>query len=177
MFLNGRALGDSTGKYTCHQPGGSSVVDYGIVEDELFHKINYLRVHEYQPELSDHCQLSTQIKTWYKFTDTKLTLKNMPPKYTWNNESKQMFSLALQAPNSQEKIDSFLNNPTQDTNVLAGDLEEIIISAANNSLKIKRNQTSKKNKKWFNNDCWRMKRELKRLSKLILKQPFEETYE
>ena len=109
-ILNGRALGDSTGKYTCHQPGGSSVVDYGIVEDELFHKINYLRVHEYQPELSDHCQLSTQIKTWYKFTDTKLTLKNMPPKYTWNNESNQMFSLALHAPNSQEKIDSFLNN-------------------------------------------------------------------
>jgi hypothetical protein len=30
-ILNGRVIGDLFGKYTCHKPTGSSVVDYSLV--------------------------------------------------------------------------------------------------------------------------------------------------
>jgi hypothetical protein len=34
-ILNGRVIGDLFGKYTCHKPTGSSVVDYIILSEEL----------------------------------------------------------------------------------------------------------------------------------------------
>ena len=43
-ILNGRKIGDLTGKYTCHQYNGSSVVDYIIAGPNIVNKINYFHV-------------------------------------------------------------------------------------------------------------------------------------
>ena len=34
-ILNGRVIGDLFGKYTCHKPTGSSVVDYIILSEDF----------------------------------------------------------------------------------------------------------------------------------------------
>jgi hypothetical protein len=39
VLLNGRAPGDLPGKATCFKHGGSSVVDYGVVSDDLFSSV------------------------------------------------------------------------------------------------------------------------------------------
>ena len=61
-ILNGRTLGDLEGKYTCHRPTGSSVVDYGISSEEFLDRIDTFTVHEYMGHLSDHCKISAQIR-------------------------------------------------------------------------------------------------------------------
>ena len=55
-ILNGRKIGDLTGKYTCHQYNRSSVVDYIIAELNIFNKINYFQVLPFTT-YSDHCQI------------------------------------------------------------------------------------------------------------------------
>ena len=57
-ILNGRTMGDLSGSYTCHQPLGSSVVDYMIVSEDMIPNIIYFQIHNYLPDLSDHCQIS-----------------------------------------------------------------------------------------------------------------------
>ena len=55
-ILNGRKIGDLTGKYTCHQYNRSSVVDNIIAEPNIFNKINYFQVLPLTT-YSDHCQI------------------------------------------------------------------------------------------------------------------------
>jgi hypothetical protein len=55
-ILNGRAFGDSLGKYTCRSPVGSSVIDYGIVSENLLSSILYFSISDLRRSLSDHCK-------------------------------------------------------------------------------------------------------------------------
>ena len=46
------------GQYTYHQYQGTrnkSTIDYVIADEDLYHKVQYLYVHENKRELSDHC--------------------------------------------------------------------------------------------------------------------------
>lgn len=59
-ILNGRTLGDSNGKFTCHRPLGSNVVDYLIVSEELLSDILYFPVHPFKGTFSDcHCKITS----------------------------------------------------------------------------------------------------------------------
>jgi exonuclease III len=57
-ILNGRKPGDTMGYLTCHKYNGSSMVDYGLVNEELFNDILYFHVHKSLSHISDHCQIS-----------------------------------------------------------------------------------------------------------------------
>ena len=56
-ILNGRKISDLTGKYTCHQYNGSSVVDYIIAGTNIYEKINYFKILPLT-RFSDHCQIT-----------------------------------------------------------------------------------------------------------------------
>ena len=57
-ILNGRVVGDLTGKKTCFKYNGSSVVDYVIISSGILNYVNYFIVNALEPHLSDHCSLS-----------------------------------------------------------------------------------------------------------------------
>ena len=57
-ILNGRMLGDLSGKFTSHCSLGSSVIDYCICSDKLLSKILSMKVHDFDRSLSNHCMLS-----------------------------------------------------------------------------------------------------------------------
>jgi len=60
--LNGRTFGDSTGKYTCFNYAGCSVVDFFIVSEKLLEDILYMSVSDFIPLLSDcHCKISMKL--------------------------------------------------------------------------------------------------------------------
>ena len=61
-ILNGRCIGDLTGNFTCHNFHGSSVVDYACVSECLLPKVKSFSVHNFLPDLSDHCQISLIMK-------------------------------------------------------------------------------------------------------------------
>ena len=75
-ILNGRKIGDLTGKYTCHQYNGSSVVDYITVEPNIFDKINYFQVLPLTT-YSDHCQIIANLDIKPK-NPTNVSKKAMP---------------------------------------------------------------------------------------------------
>ena len=60
-ILNGRCLGDITGKFTSFQYNGNSVVDYGIVSDSFLAKVLFFHVHDPLPYLSDHAKITVQV--------------------------------------------------------------------------------------------------------------------
>ena len=61
-ILNGRCIGDLTGNFTCHNFHGSSVVDYACVSECLLSKVKKFSVHNFLPDLSDHCQISLMMR-------------------------------------------------------------------------------------------------------------------
>ena len=84
-ILNGRALGDMLGQYTCHTPNGSSTVDYVIVSEKFLDQVLFFRVTEFIPTLSDtHCKLEWAITARYKMTKSNNTVKfhQCPPPQT-----------------------------------------------------------------------------------------------
>ena len=65
-ILNGRVIGDLFGKYTCHKPTGSSVVDYIILSEVLLTSVLYFKVSDFIPNFSDcHCKLSMNLLAKY----------------------------------------------------------------------------------------------------------------
>ena len=60
-ILNGRTLGDFMGKFTCHTPRGSSVIDYFISSRSLSNTIFNMYVHDLSL-LLDHCAISMKLK-------------------------------------------------------------------------------------------------------------------
>ena len=61
LSLNGRKLGDTSGKLTCHEFNGSSTVDLSIVSRDLCDKIQYFRVLD-PVWFSDHCPIEMSLR-------------------------------------------------------------------------------------------------------------------
>ena len=59
VIVNGRTVGDISGKMTCHTHNGSSLIDYVLCSHQLFSYID-LKVGDLS-SLSDHCLISTEI--------------------------------------------------------------------------------------------------------------------
>ena len=64
-ILNGRCISDYFGSLTCHQPNGSSVVDYLITNENNIVSFRYYNVLEYNGAVSDHCCVSLALKCNY----------------------------------------------------------------------------------------------------------------
>lgn len=60
MIVNGRKLGDTTGKKTCYKYNGSSTVDYYIATANLF---------------GDITNMNVENQTWYSDSPLSLNLK------------------------------------------------------------------------------------------------------
>ena len=71
ISLNGRKIGDTSGKFTCHQYNGSSTVDLDVVSWELYDKIQYFKV--LQPLFfSDHCPIKISLEIGNLVDDGKI---------------------------------------------------------------------------------------------------------
>ena len=154
---------DLTGSLSCFQPLGISTVDYIITSEDLLSSIIYFQVNKLKPDLSDHC-LSCLLKCnfYESFNDSKKIL--MPDKFIWNDKSQLLFEAALNSYNIKLKIkylkEKGYNNEDVDTAV--SDFNNILLQAAEMSLRKKKSNSSKKkkrksHKKWFDNDLLKIK--------------------
>ena len=62
ICLCGRTKGYPLGNFTCFTPKGNSVVDYVILNDDLFNDVVYLKVNPLS-YLSGHCPISFALKS------------------------------------------------------------------------------------------------------------------
>ncbi|VDH89489.1 Hypothetical predicted protein [Mytilus galloprovincialis] len=159
-ILNGRVLGDTFGGLTCYTPNGASTVDYVLVSESILNQILYMRICNFIPTLSDcHCLLEWSLSAKYclKTDCDSVKTHKMSPGFIWSDDSPALFQDALFTAEIQQRLDKFLKlEPIDSQNAIDSaslELTDIIITAANISLKRRKAQTGKgvKHQKWF--DC------------------------
>lgn len=173
-ILNGRTLGDLDGKLTCHKWNGSSVVDYGIVQSDIFYTIDYFKVHDFLGHLSDHSFISLGLKCKFK-NRTNECLKNthtINSTFKWDSQSELVYRSTLSSNSIREKINK-LCHTCSDTSMTVDDMTEktntILLTAANQVL-VKRKCSRKHNqkkRKWFDKDCFYLRRDVIRLGRQL----------
>jgi exonuclease III len=109
-IANGRVLGDSGGRFTCHKYNGSSVVDYILAEHTTLSKFLYLTVDELLGDLTDHCKISFALSVHVQqsncITQTQQQSRKIPGKFIWNPDAKEKIKENLASESNQ----SFFNN-------------------------------------------------------------------
>ena len=86
-IANGRALGDSMGKFTCYKYNGNSVVDYCLLSENLYTDILSFKVEDIIPRLSDHSVISLRIVASFRPVTSDIKIKDFPRQFVWNPES------------------------------------------------------------------------------------------
>lgn len=178
-ILNGRCLGDTFGYYTCHRSNGSSVVDYMIVNEELLNRILCFKVHMLAGALSDHCMISSLVKTNFKTVKTNITTNVgfQVQEYLWKEGDIQNFQTALVSPESQQKINEILGtnyDTNNDSNSAVMHLSNFLTGVANNVLHQTHTSTKTRkirNKPWFDKSLFCMRKEVTSKAKLLSRFP------
>ena len=97
-ILNGRSVGDLSGKPTCVTYNGCSVVDYTVVSYELLSSIGFFKVHEFTA-LSDHCPISCGVMDHCNSDlNNSSNLSPLPGKHIWTEQSVKSYKNNLQSP-------------------------------------------------------------------------------
>ena len=148
-ILNGRKIGDLTGKYTYHQYNGSSVVDYIVAESNIFNKITYFQVLPLT-KYSDHCQIVANLDIKPKnptSTDGKSYAK-APGQFKWDSNSKQKVNSYLKSHEFTKAIEILKQNLESTAsdihmNTAVTDLTNILVNVSSNCLKLNKTQKRK----------------------------------
>ena len=102
LILNGRRVGDLSGKLTSHQWNGSAVVDYFLSPNEFIKNIPKFKIGQFIPWLSDHCPLHTTIsvnglKNKNKCDKTNSNLKSLHPGFIWDTNATSRYKTGLKS--------------------------------------------------------------------------------
>lgn len=181
-ILNGRTLGDLSGKLTCHKWNGSSQVDYGIAHHSLLPMIRFFKVHDCLSDLSDHCIISLGLHLPFPTQVESTELHTLPSRYKWTESSITQFKSELAYSTYDPDVLSLTLNKTSDTDIdsLTDRVTKLLVSAADtatNSPKPKsvRQASTKlwnhRHKKWFDSDCHSVRRLLNSLGRNLTKNP------
>ena len=110
-ILNGRTLGDLTGKFTCHTSRGSSVIDYIIASKSLSNSIFNMFVHDISL-FSDHCAVSMKLKICKDNLIDDNILNDgidencipLPDNFVWSEDAKRLYQKVFETEEIKSKI-------------------------------------------------------------------------
>ena len=106
ISLNGRKLGDTSGKLTCHQYSGSSTVDLNIVSWDLYDKVQYFRVLD-PVWYSDHCPVEMSLSIGHILNKIPINKDDFIPldqDFQLSEEAAYQFSEMLQSQPIQQRL-------------------------------------------------------------------------
>ena len=179
-ILNGRIIGDSTGKKTCFQYNGSSLVDYVITDTSSLHNVQFLTVNPLQPIISDHCQISYGVKITAVKKTTNTTSDRLRKLKTVfiNDEARNKIPILLESEEYKIKFEQILTNASgsdQETiNHLTKNFSKILNEVGDKAgIKYKKvNKNSQEtNPNWFDHECATEKENLRSLGKKLCENP------
>ena len=194
---NGRKMGDILGEYTCYKWNGQSVVDYCLASPGIYDKISSFTVHDFIPQLSDHCSVSLTILTDFHFhhqTTSQMHLLEKPVKLNWSKKIEANFENIIQSSDAQIFLANFAQNEINaDQNSIDNATEtftDFLISCAKKAddeklkleckamkksplpnWKFKRKPMRIKQPNWHDNSCEELKKKLRHTSLLLKKFP------
>ncbi len=167
-IANGRVLGDTVGKLTCHKYNGSSVVDYVLADNVMLPQIRYLQVSDFIGDISDHCLVSFGLAVHAKTLTPKPTGSPLAKTFRWRKGAEPLIQKAIATHPSLSKL---LDNEMSDIHEEVEALNNLITQAAAKYL-VKGSSSKKvKNKKWFDRPCYILRKEVKKLSKALATNP------
>ena len=182
-IMNGRKLGDSVGKMTCHEYNGSSAVDYFLADSEIASHIRTVEVLDRFDHISDHCPISVTIDVNINIFPRESKSNNLktmkaPINIKWNKLTENQFVTMLSSQYSLEKINSLAETNISNSIEIeesVNSLTGILTDAANikplnrNLSKKYKHKQTKTNKQWYSEDLSLLKKELKRLGSEFVK--------
>ena len=174
MILNGRTKGDLCGNYThLNFNNGPSTVDYGLCNEKSYAFIDNFLVLPMN-ELSDHSKIVTIFKDNPSINSNNesdhYNWKSRGVLYQWDKRSKSNFFNELKTNTKEieeitQRIDAGLIHGTGEK------IQQLFINTAKATLKTKTKKISKnwkkrnKSKKWFDDDCKKLKTEVRKFGK------------
>ena len=170
-IANGRTIGDLQGKLTCHQPNGSSAVDYAIINDSLTDYIQSFRV--LNPDTgSDHSPIKLNVALRHKLKKEKNDNSKLPAKIRWNDATKQRFEIKINSQGTLNKLTELHGKLSQKEDNTDEVLSELIELITPDKIRTKKShQTKRSPKKWYDLTCQEMNRKLRDVTKLYIKSP------
>ena len=169
-ILNGRTLGDTTGKLTCHKSNGSSLVDYFVISSWAREHVDSFQVKDFT-SFSDHCPIVLNFTTFEPLEPAFILpdFSKMPAGFKWDSTNSHVqFKAALDEPSISEKLAEIVNSdlPTtlEGNNLINKNMVECLQNAGKIALKVKSTPRFPARKKWFDFQCRLSKRNLCRLA-------------
>ena len=192
--LNGRTIGDLTGKYTYIGPQGCSTVDYALASREFRNNILSSLTVDDLNIFSDHRPINVSLSTNKinkKEVEEEFTNLELRKKAPYFNES---YPINLSSHNTNSILDSIKLKLESTTNTTTKNgthlqkqietLESLMIDSMNNQQQItqeehtaqierKLTQRGKMKKKtiWYNKNCSNLKSKLNKICRLVNKNP------
>ena len=182
VILNGRTKGDMIGNFThLNNNSGVSTVDYGLCNEYLLDSVDSFMVLPLTG-LSDHSKITTIFKNGIpipKSNNDDYCWKAPKRKFKWESQNKREFVNALKnMTNEKEDIAHRIEAGLIESS--GTKIQQLFISAADQSLKVKVKRTGKvginwkkrkKSKKWFDKECNSLKTEVHKTAKAKHKDP------
>ena len=170
VALNGRKIGDLFGKYTSLQWNGSSVVDYAIVDQAIFSSIGFFEVGNFVPWISDHCPIRFQLDTcMINESQSDVQGGEELESLFWDDDSPAKFTEIFRT--HEQEIRETLTLPPN-TNILEK-FQKIVKSVVDEGKFKKRRTKTSNDAVWFDNDCKKVKEEVRVAGKNIQCNPNE----
>ena len=178
-ILNGR-YSDESGTFTRFPTkiGDSpSAIDYFIADSTLLKDIKDFKIQPFT-NISDHCCITSSISSnLSKDTNTddlNIDLTPLPAQFKPDQISLGLFKKALSL-----SIEKYTEHK-EDVNIALADINEVILSAANQTMKIRTNRPKKlsprnrNRKKWYDDECRKLKSKLNIAKKGLQTRPFDQ---
>ena len=183
IVLNGRTIGDSSGRFTCFKWNGNSVVDLFVCSTNLLSEIKSLSVKPHTL-FSDHnpvvLSLWNNVTFNNEIVDNLIKFDSAPARYKTTPDSLSSFSDAQLNPTFTRELNNLLNEADSCTTkeqltCLNNNFMNLINdTAGQNFTKTKppsSEQIKPKHNAWFDKDCRSAKRDLNKSSRILNKHP------
>ncbi len=189
-IVNGRKLGDITGKFTCYNARAHipSLIDYVMADTPSFNDISYFKVNKLTL-FSDHCLIHFRLNVLYNLQPEdkpkSVDLKPTIPRFIWSTEADTKFKEALGSDNIVKNLSMLQSNHHSiDENcidqmvhqlnsslILAAEIAMVPKKSYNKNLK--RNKRKKRKTRYFDKTCLSIKQRIAYLNRKLNNNPWD----
>ena len=169
VILNGRKVGDLWGKMTSHQHNGSAVVDYVIVSVNLLREVGNFSVGEFSAWVSDHCHLLFEIKSVQNIPKQQEKLSGLPGSFRFKEGDLEKYITSLKM--EENILEELVNSQTEPEAMVAKTTETLLNTCKKAGIKPKKQLPSKVSDPWFDNECEKLKKSIKKKCRALKANP------
>ena len=137
-------------------------------------------VGEFIPWLSDHCPIMSTISMNFDKSENNddhndTSFEDVIPRHKWDLNSEASFNVGLDSNCTGEKIRSLLCDESITVDKLAEEITNMLLNNAkvSNLKTTNKRKCNKNNRPWFDQECQKQKREVRRQANALIRNPYD----